>query len=75
MAGCLLVSFAGTLDEAREFASQHEGITAPNKKARSGDDGLPMLAAKFKNNAEREQKSKLLSSLGWDHEFQQQTRY
>jgi len=76
MAGCVMVSFAGTFKEAREFAAKHEGIHAPTGKAHHGDDvGLPMLSGRFKNIKEQEAISVKFTSLGWAPEFQLTNKY
>lgn len=75
MPGCVKVSFAGTPAEAQAFAAAHPGLAAPRSHQRAGDDGLPMLTARFRNGAEHGRITALLASLGWDREFQCETRY
>ena len=68
--GSIRVSFAGTYQEARNFAKKYKGLTAPKGLAHHGDDDLPMLCASFASSVERRQKSELLTYLGWPEEFQ-----
>lgn len=68
--GSIRVSFAGTYQEAKNFARDIKGITAPKGLAHHGDEDLPMLCAAFKSDVERREKSDLLTRLGWDPEFQ-----
>lgn len=65
------MSFAGTFQEAVEFAEKHEGITAPKGLARKGDDsGLPMLCIRYTSRAGLIAARKKFSDLGWGEEFQ-----
>lgn len=68
--GSIRVSFAGTYQEAKNFARRHKGITAPKGLAHHGDENLPMLCAAFKSTEEYRNKRDLLRYLGWDDEFQ-----
>lgn len=82
MSGNVQVSFAGTFMEAKEFASQHEGVYAPLGLCHHGDDndetgkhGLPMLSSPFKNLEQKKVVQDRFTALGWDEEFQSVSNY
>jgi len=69
--GSIRVSFAGSWEEAQEYAERQPGITAPKGLANKGDDsGLPMLCWTFLNKQELIQGEATFEYLGWDQEFQ-----
>jgi hypothetical protein len=68
--GTVQVSFAGTIDEARAFAAEHN-INASNRLSKAGSDGLPMLSLPFANFAQLTEVRTKLAALGWDIEFQE----
>ena len=62
----LTVDFAGTRDEARQFASQHKDLHLAHKA--SPGESLPMLTSRCTSQRKRADVMGLLDSLGWDED-------
>ncbi len=61
----LVVDFAGTREEARQFASQYPQLHLAHK---DGLAGLPMLTSRCTSHAKYTEVLTLLGSLGWPEE-------
>jgi hypothetical protein len=68
----LTVDFAGTREEAREFADLHRPTLHLAHK--ESPNGLPMLTARCAGVKRRTFAFDLLKTLGWDEEFVGVTR-
>jgi len=79
MRGTTRIDFAGTLEEAQAFASEHRakfprtfGIWVQRRFA---SNGCAILNASWRNYGERHQVRSMLERLGWDEGSQLDTVY
>lgn len=63
--GILVVDFAGTPEEAREFVKDKPALKV-GKFPNVGNEGLPALTAMYTSAQMKLEKLSILESLGWD---------